>query len=89
MAQNTGFVGLDIGKYAGQRSIKGGRNGLRRLLYQAALSAARFNPTLKAFATRMRYKSKPYKVILIAVARNHTVIANILLAKNIIRRDVT
>jgi len=82
-------INRDSGKYAGQRSIKGGRGGLRRQLYQAALSAARFNPTLKAFAERLRDKGKPHKVILIAVARKLIVIANALLAKNIIWRDVT
>jgi len=82
-------INRDSGKYAGQRSIKGGRGGLRRLLYQAALSAARFNPTLKAFAERLREKGKPHKVVLIAVARKLIVIANALLAKNTIWRDVT
>jgi len=82
-------INRDSGKYAGRRSIKGGRGGLRRLLYQAALSAARFNPTLKAFAERLRDKGKPHKVVLIAVARKLIVIANALLAKNTIWRDVT
>jgi len=49
--QAAALVGLapincESGKYKGHRRIKGGRSGLRRLLYQAALSAARFNPTL-------------------------------------------
>ncbi|WP_430540788.1 hypothetical protein [Planktotalea arctica] len=62
--------------------MKGGRSGLRRLLYQAALSAARFNPALSEFAKRLRAKGKPHKVVLIAVARKLIVLANSLLVKN-------
>ncbi len=75
-------INCESGKYKGRRSIKGGRSGLRRLLYQAALSAARFNPVLSDFAKRLRAKGKPHKVVLIAVARKLIVLANSLLAKN-------
>jgi transposase len=72
--QSAALVGLapincESGRYKGRRRIKGGRSGLRRLLYQAALSAARFNPVLSCFAKRLRAKGKPHKAILIAVAR--------------------
>ena len=85
--QSAALVGLapincESGKYKGRRRIKGGRSALRRLLYQAALSAARFNPVLSDFAKRLRAKDKPHKVILIAVARKLIVLANSLLAKN-------
>lgn len=75
-------INCESGKYNGHRRIKGGRSGLRRLLYQAALSAARFNPILSDFAKRLRMKGKPHKVVLIAVARKLIVLANSLLAKN-------
>ncbi|WP_317939095.1 IS110 family RNA-guided transposase [Sulfitobacter pontiacus] len=85
--QPAALVGLapincESGKYKGRRRIKDGRSGLRRLLYQAALSAARFNPVLSDFAKRLRAKGKPHKVILIAVARKLIVLANSLLARN-------
>ena len=85
--QAAALVGLapincESGKYKGRRRIKGGRSGVRRLLYQAALSAARFNPILSDFAKRLRKKGKPHKVVLIAVARKLIVLANSLLAKN-------
>ena len=75
-------INCESGKYKGRRRIKGGRSGLRRLLYQAALSAARFNPALSDFAKRLRVKGKPHKVVLIAVARKKIVLANSLLTKN-------
>lgn len=75
-------INCESGKYKGRRRIKGGRSGLRRLLYQAALSTSRFNPVLSDFAKRLRAKGKPHKVVLIAVARKLIVLANSLLAKN-------
>jgi len=47
-------INNDSGKYAGKRSIKGGRTWLRQLLYQAALVASNHNPVLKSFAQRLR-----------------------------------
>jgi len=82
-------INCESGKYKGYRRIKGGRGGLRRLLYQAALSAARFNPILHDFAKRLRTNGKPHKVILIAVARKLIVLANSLLAKNVMWKPST
>lgn len=85
--QAAALVGLapvnrDSGKYAGHRSIKGGRTWLRELLYQAALVASNHNPPLKAFAKRLKDKGKPHKLVLIAVARKLIIIANAMLARN-------
>jgi len=85
--QVAALVGLapmsrDSGKYTGHRRIKGGRTWLRELLYQAALVASNHNPTLRAFAKRLRDKGKPHKLTLIAVARKLIVMANAMLAKN-------
>jgi len=74
----------DSGKYAGKRRIKGGRTWLRHLLYQAALVASTHNPTLAPFAKRLKEKGKPHKLVLIAVARKLIIIANALLAKNVV-----
>ena len=54
--QIAALVGLapydfDSGKLRGHRSIYGGRMPIRNVLYMAALSASRYNPTLKTFPT--------------------------------------
>lgn len=59
----------DSGRRAGKRSIWGGRAEVRHVVYMAALSAARSNPTLKAFHQRLIAKGKPPKIAIIAVAR--------------------
>jgi transposase len=66
----------DSGQRRGQRSIGGGRAEVRSLLYMAALSAARYNPALKAFAERLQRAGKAVKVRLVAVARKLLTIAN-------------
>jgi transposase len=69
----------DSGKYSGKRSVTGGRSRVRSMLYMAALSAKRFNPSLKKFAARLVEKGKAAKVVLVAVARKLLVIANAIL----------
>lgn len=69
----------DSGKWSGKRAITGGRAGVRSVLYMAALSAARYNPVLKEFATRLKAKGKVAKVVLVAVARKLLVMANAIL----------
>lgn len=59
----------DSGKRTGRRRIWGGRAEVRHALYMAALTAARCNPTLKAFKDRLIAKGKTPKMALIAVAR--------------------
>lgn len=59
----------DSGKRTGKRSIWGGRAEVRKVLYMAALAAARCNPTLKAFRERLIAAGKSPKVAIIAVAR--------------------
>lgn len=69
----------DSGRRSGKRFIAGGRARVRTALFQAALSARRFNPVLKAFADRLTAQKKAAKVVLIAVARKLLVIANAIL----------
>jgi transposase len=69
----------DSGRRQGVRSIGGGRPEVRSLLYMAALSAARFNPALRAFSDRLRRAGKAVKVRLVAVARKLLTIANAVL----------
>jgi len=59
----------DSGKRAGKRAIWGGRAEVRRVLYMAALTAARCNPTLMAFRERLIAKGKTPKMAIIAVGR--------------------
>ena len=66
----------DTGKKHGIRFCKGGRNSVRRVLYMAAVCAARFNPTIKTFYDRLCEKGKRKKVAHIACARKMLVILN-------------
>ncbi|MBT9386769.1 IS110 family transposase [Pseudooceanicola sp. CBS1P-1] len=44
----------DSGRLRGKRTIAGGRRALRHVLVRAAFVASHHNPTLKAFADRLR-----------------------------------
>lgn len=59
----------DSGPRRGQRHIRGGRAGARRILYLCALSAARYHPALRPFYQRLRENGKAPKLALTAVAR--------------------
>jgi transposase len=69
-------VADDSGERRGRRHIRGGRTEVRCVLYMAALSAARFNPVLRAFYQRLRAVGKEAKVALTAVARKLLTIVN-------------
>ena len=72
----------DSGKRQGIRVIFGGRASVRRSLYLAAVSAARFNPSMKAFYDYLIAKGKSAKLAHIAVARKLVILANTLIAQN-------
>jgi transposase len=61
------------------RHIRGGRSKVRIALYQAAVAAIRYCPTMKAFYASLKARGKATKVALIAVARKLLVLANALL----------
>lgn len=67
------------GRWQGQARIGGGRAELRRALYLPALTAARFNPDLRAVYDRLRAAGKPAKLALVAVMRKLLILANALL----------
>jgi transposase len=71
----------DSGQYRGRRSIRGGRASVRTALYLAAMTAARFNPSMKVLYQRLRESGKPPKLAFIAVARK------LLVALNAIARE--
>jgi transposase len=66
----------DSGKSQRARHIWGGRADVRRLLYLAAFIASRCDPELKAFRARLTAAGKPFKVMLVAVARKLLVALN-------------
>ena len=66
----------DSGTFRGIRRIRGGRASVRTVLYLAAMSAARFNPLLRAFYQRLRNAGKPPKLAFVAVARKLLTILN-------------
>ena len=67
------------GKWRGKSFIGGGRASVRTALFMAALTAMRWNPTLRAFHHRLRAAGKPKMVALIAVARKLLTILNAIL----------
>jgi transposase len=69
----------DSGEHRGRRTIRGGRVKVRRVLYMAALVAARYNPILQAFYQRLVAAGKPKKVAITAVMRKLVVLLNHLL----------
>jgi transposase len=70
----------DSGQTFGRRrTTRRGRDGVRPVLFMAALSAARYDPTLRAFYQRLIAAGKPKRLALVAVARKLVVLANSLL----------
>jgi transposase len=59
----------DSGTWRGRRSIRGGRGGVRAILYLASWTAVRTEGALKTFYFRLVAAGKPKQVALIAVAR--------------------
>jgi transposase len=69
-------INRDSGKMRGKRMIFGGRSTVRRVLYMAALVAARHNPVIKAFYQRLVSAGKPKKLALTACSRKLLTILN-------------
>ena len=69
------------GSYKGKSIIKGGRHNVRKVLYMAALVAARFNPVLKIFYQRLLNAGKRPKVALVAIMRKLIIILNVMVQK--------
>jgi transposase len=66
----------DSGLRRGQRHIWGGRANIRRALYLAALTASRYDATIRAFRSRLQAQGKPTKLILTACTRKLLTILN-------------
>ena len=69
-------INRDSGTLRGKRTIFGGRPQVRRVLFMAALVAARFNPVIRAFYERLVAAGKPKKLALTACMRKLLVILN-------------
>ncbi|MFD2184071.1 IS110 family transposase [Rhodoplanes azumiensis] len=72
--QIAALVGLapdtrQSGQWRGKSFIGGGRSSVRAVVFMGAMTAARFNPELKAFRDRLVAAGKPKLVALVAVAR--------------------
>ena len=77
----TGLVGYapynnDSGQCRGTRRISGGRSKVRKALYQAAVVAVQWSPSMKEFYVRLLARGKAKKVALVAVARKLLVLAH-------------
>ena len=59
----------DSGKFQGKRRIQGGRAQVRKCLFMAAQSAARYNPVIKAYVQGLRARGKSYKSAITAAMR--------------------
>jgi transposase len=70
------------GRWHGKSFIGGGRVQVRTALFMGALSAARYNPALKAFRDRLVANGKPKLVALIATARKLLTILNAIVRDN-------
>jgi transposase len=66
----------ESGARRGYRCIRGGRAGVRQILYTAANVARQHNPVLKGFFDRLRANGKPFKVAMVAVMRKLITILN-------------
>jgi transposase len=72
----------DSGTSRGRRRIQGGRFQIRRVLYMAALTAARHNPAIKAFYDRLLAAGKLPKVALVACMRKLLTTLNVMVRTN-------
>lgn len=72
----------ESGKYTGKSMTQQGRKSVRKVLYMAALVAARHNDVLKVFYQRLVAKGKLKKVALVAVMRKMIVILNAMVHSN-------
>ncbi len=61
-------IANDSGQHSGRRSVRGGRRGVRSVLFIVAEVVRRYDPDFHAFAQRLKAAGKPPKVIRVALA---------------------
>ena len=93
-SQIVALAGLDPIQFQSGTSVHGktriskrGNRELRKRLYQATLSAARYNPSVKALHRRLKEQGKPDKVARIAAARKLLLIAHAIYKSGELFRD--
>lgn len=69
-------MAAESGTWRGRRRIRGGRAVVRRVLYMAAVTAARCHPVLAPYYQALRARGKPAKVALVACMRRLLVLLN-------------
>jgi transposase len=69
----------ESGNWKGKRKIFGGRAEVRKAMFMAAKTAARWCPVISQFYKSLRAQGKPYKVAIIACARKMLIYANTVL----------
>lgn len=69
-------IANDSGKRKGKRPVRGGRVGVRNILFLVARCVARYDPHMAAFHQRLSAAGKEKMVIRIALARKLLVILN-------------
>lgn len=72
----------DSGNSKGRRRVQGGRFEIRRVLYMAMLTAARYNPAIKAFYVRLKAAGKLPKVAPVACMRKLLTVLNAMVRTN-------
>jgi transposase len=72
----------DSGNSKGRRHVQGGRFEIRRVLYMATLTAARHNPAIKTFYSRLLAAGKLPKVALVACMRKLLTTLNAMVKTN-------
>jgi transposase len=72
----------DSGTMRGKRTIFGGRESVRSVLYMATLAAQRFNPVIAQFSERLKSKGKAPKVVIVACMRKLLILLNTMVKNN-------
>ena len=78
----------DSGRKRGYRKTKGGRPEVRSVLYMSALSAIRYNPTLKAQYDQLVKRGKEKKVAITACMRKMLTILNAMMRDQVPFREM-
>lgn len=78
----------DSGRKRGYRKTKGGRPEVRSVLYMSALSAIRYNPTIKAQYDQLMKRGKEKKVAITACMRKMLTILNAMMRDQLPFREM-
>jgi transposase len=73
----------DSGTLRGRRTVWGGRASVRNVLFMATLAAARYNPAIRAFHSRLSAAGKPKKVVVVACMRKFLTMLNAMLRDSV------